>query len=130
LRRITLILVVSLIALTVSASLAICSFMNILSSVSNVKVKHSSIKIDNSTAAIIFVLSSPKEGKYYYTIYCNCTDQPFSYSSDGGMRAGGSFTYTLYVKLKPDKTLAINIKIWWEGNLIDGMTHYVRAGGI
>jgi len=129
LRRLTLILIASLIALTISASLAIHSFMNILSSESNVRVKHYCVKIDNSTAAIMFVLSSSMEGKYYYTVYCNYTDYPLSYSSDGNMWAGGSFTYTLYVRLEPKKTLAVNIKVWWEGKLIDEVTHYVRSGG-
>ena len=128
-RRITLILIVLLVALAASASLAIHSFMNMLSFDSNVRVKHSCMKIDNSKAAVVFVLSSPREGKYYYAVYCNYTDHPLSYSSDGNMWAGGSFTYTLYVRLEPNKTLAVNIKIWWEGKLIDEVTHYIRSEG-
>lgn len=128
-RKLTLILVALIIVSTATASLAIHSFKSMLSSESNVKVKHSSIKINNSTVAIKFVLSSPKEGKYYYTVSCNYTDHPLSYSNDGNMWAGGSFTYTLYVKIEPNKTLAVNIKIWWEDKLIDEVTHSVRAEG-
>jgi len=129
LRRLKLILIASLIALAISALLAVASFMNMLSSEFNVKVKHSKIKIDDSTLAITFTLSSPIEGRYRYMVYCNYSDYPFSHSSDGSIWAGGSFTYTLYVNIEPNGTLAVNVKIWWEDKLIDEVTHYVMAEG-
>lgn len=128
-RWLTLILIVSSLALVVSIGLAIHSFMMLLSLEASVKVRHSYVRIDDSTAIVTFTLSSPREGRYSYAVSCNSSEQPFLWFNDGSIWAGGSFTYTLYLKLEPCRVLAVNVKIWWEGKLIDDVTHYARFEG-
>lgn len=122
-----LLIILIIIAFVISSAFIAYSLLESLSSqYAKTSVKHFCVKVSGFWA-VGFTLESSEDGFYSYAVYCNYSKVPLSYSDEGYIKAGSSFTYTVNVIPEPNAIIVVNIKVWWNGQLIDEVNHHIRA---
>ncbi|MEM0253526.1 MAG: hypothetical protein QXK78_03090 [Candidatus Bathyarchaeia archaeon] len=100
--------------------------MRVIDQEADVKVNHLCIKADGLWI-VGFTIKSPRSGFYRFSMSHNSSIGLFSYSDTGYIEPPNSFTYAVNVTPEPNKTILVNIKVWWREQLIDEVNHYIRA---
>ncbi|MEM1783836.1 MAG: hypothetical protein QW800_05240 [Candidatus Bathyarchaeia archaeon] len=119
-------LLVTIIVLAAALFLAVSSLIRVMHQETNVKVNHFRIKAGDLWI-VGFTLKSPTGGFYRYSMTHNSSIGLVSYSDTGYIEPPNSFTYALNIKPEPNETILVNIKVWWDEQLIDEVNHYIRA---